>query len=77
MPKSKTFDEILKDYSTEGLLYEKLENNKVHCFACGHLCTAAIPSAHDDWLAFQQLKVRTATLAEELHRHRHTHNSLP
>jgi pyruvate formate lyase activating enzyme len=30
--------EALDEYSQEGELYQKLENNKVLCFACGHRC---------------------------------------
>ncbi len=30
--------EILKTFTREGELYEKLPNNRVRCFACGHRC---------------------------------------
>jgi pyruvate formate lyase activating enzyme len=33
-----TLGEILSERTTEGELYEKLENNAVRCFACGHRC---------------------------------------
>jgi pyruvate formate lyase activating enzyme len=39
MTKSKSLDNVLKEHIVEGVLYEKLDNNKVRCFACGHLCT--------------------------------------
>ena len=39
LTKSKTLDDVLKEHVIEGVLYEKLNNNKVRCFACGHLCT--------------------------------------
>jgi pyruvate formate lyase activating enzyme len=34
-----TLKELLKTYTVEGELYEKLEGDKLHCFACGHRCT--------------------------------------
>jgi pyruvate formate lyase activating enzyme len=30
--------DTLETYTTEGKLYEKLEKNRVRCFACGHRC---------------------------------------
>jgi len=30
--------ELLQQYTCEGELYEKLDNNRVHCYACGHDC---------------------------------------
>jgi pyruvate formate lyase activating enzyme len=33
-----TLDRVLKERTREGDLYEKLESNKVRCFACGHRC---------------------------------------
>jgi pyruvate formate lyase activating enzyme len=33
-----TLKEILKRHTTEGELYEKLENDKLRCYACGHRC---------------------------------------
>jgi pyruvate formate lyase activating enzyme len=46
MPESKRYKSIVKTslaelldkYSSEGELYEKLEDNKVLCYACGHRC---------------------------------------
>ncbi len=43
MPKTRdplveTLDQALKRRTTEGVLYEKLENGKVRCYACGHRC---------------------------------------
>ncbi len=29
---------LLANYTREGALYEKLENNKLRCYACGHRC---------------------------------------
>ena len=29
---------ILKEYSKEGEIYDRLEDNKVRCYACGHRC---------------------------------------
>lgn len=34
----KTLDDVLRENVKEGILYEKLENNAVCCFACGHRC---------------------------------------
>jgi pyruvate formate lyase activating enzyme len=33
-----TLKEILKTHTSEGELYEKLEGDRVRCFACGHRC---------------------------------------
>src|SRR5262245_42315817 len=33
-----TLKQVLKEYTTEGSLYEKLEGDRVRCFACGHRC---------------------------------------
>lgn len=33
-----TLEQTLSHYTKEGALYEKLENGKVRCFACGHRC---------------------------------------
>ncbi len=33
-----TLAEILAENTREGELYEKLENNRVRCYACGHCC---------------------------------------
>ena len=33
-----TLKEILKTYTVEGELYERLEDGKLRCFACGHRC---------------------------------------
>jgi len=30
--------ELLARYTREGELYEKLSNERVRCFACGHRC---------------------------------------
>jgi pyruvate formate lyase activating enzyme len=37
-PEVATLDEVLKARTTEGELYEKLEDGKLRCFACGHRC---------------------------------------
>src|SRR5215472_1130412 len=29
---------ILKEYSKEGEIYDRLEDNRVRCYACGHRC---------------------------------------
>jgi len=29
---------ILKEYTMEGAIYDRLEDNKVRCYACGHRC---------------------------------------
>jgi pyruvate formate lyase activating enzyme len=39
MTKNKTLEDVLKEHAVEGVLYEKLEDGKVRCFACGHFCT--------------------------------------
>jgi pyruvate formate lyase activating enzyme len=36
--KSQTLEQYLAHYSREGFLYEKLDEKKVRCFACGHRC---------------------------------------
>lgn len=33
-----TLKQVLKSYTTEGELYEKMEDGKVRCYACGHRC---------------------------------------
>ncbi|MFY9610304.1 MAG: AmmeMemoRadiSam system radical SAM enzyme [Blastocatellia bacterium] len=33
-----TLKELLKSYTTEGVLGEKLEGDRVRCYACGHRC---------------------------------------
>src|SRR4051812_18094228 len=33
-----TLKSVLESYTKEGDLYEKLENGRVRCFACGHRC---------------------------------------
>src|SRR5881394_3404306 len=33
-----TLKDVLQTYTKEGELYEKLENNRLRCFACGHRC---------------------------------------
>ena len=33
-----TLKEVLETYTKEGELYERLENGKLRCFACGHRC---------------------------------------
>src|SRR5437773_2175797 len=35
---SSTLKQVLETYTTEGELYEKLENGRVRCYACGHRC---------------------------------------
>src|SRR5262245_6925367 len=35
---SSTLKEVLESYTKEGELYEKLQNNRLRCFACGHRC---------------------------------------
>jgi pyruvate formate lyase activating enzyme len=34
-----TLKNVLETFTTEGELYEPLENGKLRCFACGHRCT--------------------------------------
>jgi len=36
-----TLKQVLQTYTTEGDLYEKIENRRVRCFACGHRCAIA------------------------------------
>ena len=38
--------DLLATYTREGELYEKLPDQRVRCFACGHRCL--IPPGHDD-----------------------------
>lgn len=38
MKESPTLKEVLEARTKEGELYERLENNRVRCFACGHRC---------------------------------------
>ena len=33
-----TLKELLKTYTTEGEIYERLEGDRVKCYACGHRC---------------------------------------
>jgi len=33
-----TLKNVLETFTTEGQLYERLENGKLRCFACGHRC---------------------------------------
>jgi len=40
-----TLKQVLKSYTIKGDLYEKLENGRVRCFACGHRCL--IPEGFD------------------------------
>lgn len=35
---AKTLKDLLKTYTMEGQLYERLEGGKVRCYACGHRC---------------------------------------
>src|SRR2546422_6596268 len=35
---SSTLKEVLESYTKEGELYEKLENNRLRCYACEHRC---------------------------------------
>jgi pyruvate formate lyase activating enzyme len=44
-PHVETLDAALKRRTREGVLYEKLDGNKVRCFACGHRCV--ILDGHD------------------------------
>ncbi len=37
-PAVQPLNELLKERTREGVLYEKLEGGKVRCFACGHRC---------------------------------------
>ena len=36
-----TLKNVLETFTTEGTLYERLENGKLRCFACGHRCVIA------------------------------------
>ncbi len=38
MPSVLTLEQLLRERSTEGLLYEKLPGNRVQCYACAHRC---------------------------------------
>ena len=38
MPETISLGEVLAQRTKEGELYEKLPNNRVRCFACGHRC---------------------------------------
>ena len=38
MPKIQTLEQLLTDRTAEGLLYEKLSENRVQCHACAHRC---------------------------------------
>ncbi len=38
MPAASALGEVLAARTTEGVLYEKLENDALRCFACGHRC---------------------------------------
>ncbi len=38
MSESMSLKELLKTYTAEGELYEKLSDNAVRCYACGHEC---------------------------------------
>ncbi|HXL73900.1 MAG TPA: radical SAM protein, partial [bacterium] len=38
MPRVLTLEQELTERSTDGLLYEKLSENRVQCFACAHRC---------------------------------------
>ena len=44
-PAVRTLDAILKERTREGALYERLEERKVRCVACGHRCV--IPDGFD------------------------------
>jgi pyruvate formate lyase activating enzyme len=35
---AKTLKQVLKSHTAEGELYEKLEGDRVRCYACGHRC---------------------------------------
>ena len=37
-----TLQDLLAQQTSEGVLYEKLPDNRVRCFACGHRC-------HSEW----------------------------
>jgi len=36
-----TLKNVLESFTVEGELYERLENGKLRCFACGHRCVIA------------------------------------
>ena len=38
MSSQATLKQVLKSYTTEGVLGERLEGDRVRCFACGHRC---------------------------------------
>src|SRR5262245_19855867 len=38
MQETSTLKNVLETFTTEGQLYERLGNNRVRCFACGHRC---------------------------------------
>ncbi len=38
MAKPDSLEEVLARHTQEGALYDKLPDNKVHCYACGHNC---------------------------------------
>lgn len=38
MAEALTLKELLSDHTKEGVLYEKLPNNELRCFSCGHRC---------------------------------------
>ncbi len=40
-----TLDKVLREHTKEGLLYEKLPNDWVRCYSCGHRCK--IPPGRD------------------------------
>lgn len=44
-PQVAALDQVLKSRTVEGELYEKLEDNKLRCHACGHRCL--IQDGHD------------------------------
>ena len=41
MTEAATLKNILEAETTEGELYERLDHNRVRCYACGHRCTIA------------------------------------
>ena len=38
MPQSSSLQKLLAEHTQEGILYEKLPDHEVRCFACGHRC---------------------------------------
>jgi pyruvate formate lyase activating enzyme len=38
MTETSTLKDVLQTFTREGELYERLENNKLRCYACGHRC---------------------------------------